>query len=126
MSPPSANSKNQATRGLSGFFVSPVSCALASDVLCDEFDRMPNSMQKQKVLGLYSSVSIYIEINDAIIGRAKEFQGANIKPFDALHLASAEYGGADILRFLGRAAKSDSRTKVSNPVIWITEVIFND
>ena len=102
-----------------------------SDVLEDEFDRMTNLIKKQKVLELYSSASIYIEINDAIINRAKEFQRINIKPFDALHLASAEYGGADILlttdkKFFNRALGSNSKVKVSNPAIWLTEVLFNE
>jgi predicted nucleic acid-binding protein len=102
-----------------------------SDVLDDEFDRMTNLIKKQKVLELYSSASIYIEISDEIISRAKEFHGLNIKPFDALHLASAEYGGADVLlttdkKFLNRAVESNTKIKVSNPVIWLTEVLFND
>ena len=92
---------------------------------------MTDLVQKQKVLGLYSSTSIYIEINDTIIRRAKEFYDVNIKPFDALHLASAEYVGADILlttdkKFLNRALKSDAKIKVSNPAIWLAEVLFND
>lgn len=102
-----------------------------SDVLDDEFDRMANAIKKQKVLGLYSSASLYIEISDAIINRAKEFHKLNIKPFDALHLASAEYGEADVFlttdnKFLNRALKSNAKVKVSNPVIWLTEVLFDD
>ena len=103
----------------------------ASDVLDDEIDRMTNLIKKQKVLELYSSTSIYVEINDEIISKAKEFHKINIKPFDALHLASAEYGGADILlttdkKFLNRAVKLNAKTKVFNPAIWLTEVLFND
>ena len=102
-----------------------------SDILDDEFDRMTDLIQKQKVLGLYSSTSIYVEINDTIISRAKEFHTVNIKPFDALHLASAEYGEADILlttdrKFLNRALKSNAKIKVSNPAVWLMEVLFND
>ncbi|MCL1819089.1 MAG: PIN domain-containing protein [Oscillospiraceae bacterium] len=103
-----------------------------SDVLDDEIDKIPNLVNKIKVLMLYSSASINVEISDMIIRRAKEFQStANIKPFDALHLASAEQGGADILlttdrKFLTNAAKSDAKVRVSNPAIWITEVMYND
>lgn len=102
-----------------------------SDVLEDEIDRMTNLIKKQKVLELYSSTSIYVEINNEIISRAKEFHSINIKPFDALHLASAEYGGADILlttdkKFINRASQSNAKIKVSNPAIWLTEVLYND
>jgi predicted nucleic acid-binding protein len=80
---------------------------------------------------LYSSASVYVEINDEIISRAKELQSINIKSFDALHLASAEYGGADILltadkKFLNRALQSNAKIKVVNPAIWLTEVLYND
>ena len=103
-----------------------------SDVLEDEIERIPNAFNKIKVSMLYSSTSINVEINDVIVRRAKEFQRtANIKPFDALHLASAEQGGADILlttdkKFLNNAVKANSEVKVSNPAIWITEVMYSD
>ena len=103
-----------------------------SDVLDDEISRMTNLVKKLKVLMLYSSASVRIEINDIIINRAKEFQQqANVKPFDALHLACAEYSNADILlttdqKFINRAVKSDSNVRVANPAIWLMEVIFND
>ena len=103
----------------------------SSDVLDDEFDRMTNSIKKQKVLGLYSSTSIYVEISDEIISKAKEYRDLNIKSFDALHLASAECGGADILlttdkKFLNRALESNAKITVANPAIWLMEVLFND
>ena len=45
---------------------------------------------------LYNSAAVNIELNETIISRAKELGGVNIKAFDALHIASAEYGKADI------------------------------
>jgi len=102
-----------------------------SDVLDDEINRISNLVKKLKVLTLYSSTSLQIEINNDIINRAKDFQSmVNIKPFDALHLASAEYGDADILlttdnKFLNRAAESDAQIRVANPAIWLMEVMFN-
>lgn len=101
-------------------------------MVVDEIGRIANLFKKLKVLKLYSSASIYVEIDNAIISRAREFQQrSGIKPFDALHLASAECGGADILlttdkKFINRAAKSDSEVRVANPVIWLMEVMFND
>ena len=102
-----------------------------SDVLNDEIDRITDAVKKQKVIELYSSASIYLEINDEIIGRAKELYEINIKPFDALHLASAEHGGADILlttdkKFINRALQSNAKIRVANPAIWLTEVLYND
>ena len=103
----------------------------SGDVLDDEIDRMANAIKKQKVLKLYSSASANIEINDKIVSRAKEFQSENIKPFDAFHLASAEYAGADVLlttdkKFVNRALQSNAKVKVKNPVVWLTEVLLDE
>ena len=54
-----------------------------------------------------------------------------INSFDALHLASAEYGNADALlttdkQFLNRAQQADIKIRVANPATWLTEVLFND
>jgi len=103
-----------------------------SDVLDDEINRIANVVKKLKVLMLYSAASIQVDICDKIIYRAKEFQQTvNIKPFDALHLASAEYGGADIFlttdkKFLNRASESDAKIRVENPAVWLMEVMYND
>ena len=102
-----------------------------SDVLEDELDRATNLVKKQKVFKLYSSMPLYIEITDEIVSRAKEFQKLNVKAFDSLHLASAEYGCADVLlttdkKFLNRALATDSKIKIANPAIWLTEVLFSD
>jgi predicted nucleic acid-binding protein len=81
---------------------------------------------------LYSSATIYIPLNEAIIERAKEFQSSvKLKPFDALHLSSAEQGGASVLlttdkKFLHKAAISDAKIRVANPATWFMEVMFND
>ena len=102
-----------------------------SDVLDDEIGRITNLFKKLKVLMLYSSSTVSVELNNEIISRAKEFQySVGIKSFDALHLASAEYSGADILlttdnRFINRAAESNAKIRVANPVIWLMEVIYN-
>jgi len=103
-----------------------------SDVLDDEIDRITDFVKKQKVWMLYSSATIYVPLTDEIAYRAKSIQqAANIKSFDALHLASAEYGNASVLlttdkRFINRAAGINTSVRVANPVIWLMEVMYND
>jgi predicted nucleic acid-binding protein len=63
--------------------------------------------------------------------RAAFFQQKGIKPFDSLHLALAETGGADIFlttddRLLRSASKIELKTKVANPVSWFMEVTNNE
>ena len=102
-----------------------------SDILEDEIDRIINPVKRQKVCELYRLASLEIKINKEIIDMAKEFQNKELEPFDALHLASAEYSGADVLlttdaKFLNRASQIDTKIKIYNPVIWLLEVLYND
>jgi len=103
-----------------------------SDALEDEISRITNPIKQQEVLKLYTSATINIELNDEIVGRASELiEAYNLGSFDALHLASAEYGNADVLlttdkRFINRVLKSDAKIRIANPAIWLTEVLLND
>ncbi|MCL1862286.1 MAG: PIN domain-containing protein [Defluviitaleaceae bacterium] len=105
---------------------------LKSDILDEEIGRIPDLVKRLKVLMLYSSATSHIEINKEIINRAKHFQQfSSIKPFDALHLATAEYANADAFlttdkKLLNLAWKSDAKIKVLNPTVWLMEVMFND
>jgi len=103
-----------------------------SDVLEDEINRILNPFKKKMVSALYSSATINIELNNEIISRAAELINTfGIEDFDALHLASAEYGEASILlttdkKFINRALKSNTKIRAVNPVAWLTEVLLND
>jgi len=103
-----------------------------SDVLNDEIDRIANYVKKQKVLMLYSSATIYVPLTDEIVYRAKSIQHiVNIKPFDALHLACAECSNASVLlttdkKFINQAAAINTSVRVTNPAIWLMEVMYND
>jgi len=103
----------------------------SSDVLYDEIDRMDDLVKKTKILALYNSAKVDIEISAFIIARANELMKANIKPFDALHVASAESENADIFlttdkKLLNAAKRVKTSVRVSNPAIWIMEVLYND
>jgi predicted nucleic acid-binding protein len=100
-----------------------------SDVLYDEIDRITDVIRKEKIFALCNSSAINIELNDAVIRRAKELHRLNIKSFDALHVASAEYGKADVFlttdkRLVNASKRIDMKVKVSNPAVWLTEVLF--
>jgi predicted nucleic acid-binding protein len=102
---------------------------LASDVLLDEISMMFNLVRMQKVLMLYDSASRVIELTDEIMERAKDLEQFGIRSFDALHVASAELGGADVLlttdrRLTNAASRADAKLKVQNPLKWLTEVFY--
>ena len=99
-----------------------------SDVLFEEISKMPNEIKKQKVFYLYSIASQNIQLNATIINSAKELMLLNIKPYDALHLASAEYGDVDIFlttdkKLINLSMKANLRLKVVNPAVWLMEVL---
>ena len=101
-----------------------------SDVLFDEIDNIPNFIKKRNVLMLYQSAKNHIDLTPEIVARARELETFNIKPYDALHLASAEIEHIDIFlttdrKFLNAACRSDAKVRVMNPLIWITEVLYN-
>ncbi|MCL2063269.1 MAG: PIN domain-containing protein [Candidatus Cloacimonetes bacterium] len=103
-----------------------------SDVLEAEIEKIINPIRKQQVLELYSFTSPHLEINDVILLRANELHALSIKPFDALHLASAEFDKADAFlttdnKLINKVKKNMiSKINIYNPVIWLMEVLYND
>jgi predicted nucleic acid-binding protein len=100
----------------------------SSDVLDDEIDQNLDMIRKLQVLNLYCSAVEHIDINDEIIQRAGCFAQQGIKPYDALHLASAEYAGADALlttdkKFINQARILEVTPRVANPLEWLLEVL---
>ena len=80
---------------------------------------------------LYNSATVDIEINDHIVNRAKELVKFDIKPFDALHIASAESGKANIFltvdkKLINSSKRVKTNIRIANPAIWIMEALYND
>lgn len=85
---------------------------IASDILIFEVDLIANEVRKRAALDILEKSACFIEFNTAIEQRAQTFIHYGIKPIDALHLASAEEGGADFFctcddRFLNKAKGID-------------------
>jgi len=103
---------------------------VSSDILLDEILQINNSLKREKVLILYHSANSHIELTDTIIKRAKEFEKYNIKSYDALHLASAEISGANVLlttdkKFIRATKNLKLEIRVTNPLIWLSEVLYD-
>ncbi len=101
---------------------------LGSEVIDLEISRMPDGERKQKV-GLLSSIArLRVVVGDAVERRAVELERLGFKAFDALHIACAEAGGADVLlttddRLLRKARQNRRalKVRVENPVKWLME-----
>ena len=100
----------------------------SSDVLFDEISRLTDSVRRQKILLFCRSASHNIELTDEITARAKELELFGVKPYDALHTASAEYGSADVFlttdhRLINALNRVKIEMKVRNPLVWLMEVL---
>ena len=76
-----------------------------------------------------SIAKIYIGMNDQIETKAKNLIKKEFKIFDALHIASAESGNANIFlttddRLLRKArGDADITVEIKNPVQWLMNII---
>lgn len=102
---------------------------LSSEALIDEIEMSPQIARRRGNRALLALSSEVIETGDQILERARELQAVGYGAFDALHLASAETGGADVLlttddKFAKRAFRGDGapRVPVRNPVSWWKDV----
>jgi len=103
---------------------------LGSDAIDDEISRIPDDDKRVKVYILAGMHAKHISINDSIRDRSRELHKMGFKPLDAVHIASAEHGHADILlttddALLAKASRHRKKIHVSivNPLQWALEVI---
>lgn len=103
---------------------------LNSDAILYEINKIPDTERKIKVRLVISLAKEYIRLNKKIFERAEQIQKIGVKSFDALHVACAEAGKADIFlttddRLLKKLRQHFDKIKVkaANPLEWIEEVI---
>jgi predicted nucleic acid-binding protein len=104
---------------------------LSSEIVDLEISKIPDEDRKRKVVLLSTISKINILIDDEIIIRAKEINKMAFKSFDALHIACAERGQADVLLTtddsLLRKATSHRefiRVRLKNPLRWLMEELI--
>jgi hypothetical protein len=101
------------------------SVLLGSTVLRFEISRLTDEEKKEKVLDLYSVAKEEIVYNKIVRDRADELlKRTDIKAMDALHVASAEYGNADIMlttddKLIAACSRGSLKVPVMNPVLYL-------
>lgn len=102
---------------------------VSSAVLEIEIGRNPDPDRRRDVTALLAFSNEVFGAQPRLAGRAAYLQSLGFGAFDALHLASAELGQADIFlttddHLLRRAARCAGklRIRVRNPVSWYREV----
>ena len=100
-------------------------CWLSSSVLMVEVERAPDLGQRSEIMDWLTIAHRTVAVGSPEILRGKQLETLGFKELDALHIACAESGDADIFlttddRLLGRAKRNSSHlyVQVENPYVW--------
>jgi len=103
---------------------------IGSDAIDYEISKMPDNDKLLMVQILSTMHDAHVKVDAGVERRAVELKRAGLKPLDALHVACAEKGKADILLttdddLLSKALKNQRtlKVKVENPLRWVMEVL---
>lgn len=103
---------------------------ITSDIVLFEVRKCPDEERREMLGMLCRAASERVVLSEAVGRRARELRAQGLRDLDALHLAAAEQGGAEILittddRFVTatRALQPASTVRVENPVIFELEVL---
>lgn len=101
---------------------------IISSVNTDEIDRITEPMKYAKVKTLLSSAHQIVWVSEAEIARGEQLEALGFERLDALHLACAESGNADIflttddsLLKIAQRANTRLRVRVEYPDTWLKE-----
>lgn len=102
---------------------------IGSEVVDFEISETPDPERRRRVQSLASHVKRSIKVGRPETERAEQFEAWGFSTFDALHLACAENGGADVFlttddKLLRKSAvyNKQLRVRVENPLTWLREV----
>lgn len=103
---------------------------IGSQVIDLEISKIPDDEKREKVSTLISITNFKVPLNDEIEKRAIEISQLKFYSYDALHIACAERGKADIMLTTddsllkkGMQNMDFLKVRVENPVKWFMEVI---
>lgn len=105
---------------------------LGSEVVDYEISQIPDEERRQKVRYLATVGESKVTVTESVESRAQELEKLGFKVYDALHIAGAEAGSADVLlttddRMLSKAQQHEEElhVRVANPTLWLMEVAAN-
>jgi len=104
---------------------------VGSNIIDFEISKIPDVERKKKVEILAQKILKKQNISSELIQRAKEIEKKGIKPFDSLHIASAEFIKADylittddeIVKKNQKDIEFFKKIKICNPILFLTEVL---
>ena len=106
---------------------------ISSNALMEEVEQTPDPGQRSQIQDWLNDVHETVSIGPREISRGKQLEALGFTELDALHIACAESGGADIFLstddgLLRRAKRKSSqiRIRVENPYAWLQEIGQNE
>ena len=103
---------------------------IASTILSDEVRAIRDLTRRDETMGVLQDAHQTVSVGAVEDARGKQLEALGFKPYDALHIACAESGEADVFlttddQMLNTAKRHSSRLRVpvENPHTWIQEVI---
>ena len=101
---------------------------ISSDAADFEIGRIPDPERRRRVQSLAAYAKTHVTVGERELTRAAQIQSLGFKPYDALHLACAESGGAavflttdDRLLRLAQRHRKHLQVQVANPVDWVQD-----
>ena len=90
---------------------------IGSEYLDFEVEQDPDNERVRRVRSLLVVARMRVPASDAVADRARALERLGLRGLDALHIASADAGGADLLittddRMIRRAARAESSLRV--------------
>jgi predicted nucleic acid-binding protein len=102
---------------------------IGSEIIDLEILKIPDKYRKERVFHLSKISKAKVEVNKQVWNRYEELKEINLTHFDALHIACAEIGKADIFLttdddIIKKFNKSniELRVDIKNPIKWLMEV----
>lgn len=121
--------ETQAVVQILGYFETMKWNWLSSEILEDEVNADADSERRARVKSVMEHVHHTLSVGTKEEARAEELEGLGFRHYDALHIACAESGGADILlttddRMLRLAKRYQShlRVGIENPYTWLQKI----
>jgi predicted nucleic acid-binding protein len=110
----------EAVAALLAAFESGRAALITSEYLEFEVGQIPDPERAHRVRTLLDAAVLRVRISAAVAGRALELEATGLRGLDALHVAAAEAGHADLLvttddRMIRRAGRADTALRVLRP-----------
>ena len=101
---------------------------IGSNMVDLEIDQTPDPERRRRVQSLALHIHRSVAVGQSETERAQQFETWGMSAFDALHLACAESGGADVFlttddKLLRKSAvyAKQLHVRVENPLTWLRE-----